>query len=211
MDTLEIISELFYLITFLAVLVIIGFLITWLVGKVSKNKATKKVGKRGSAITGIVLVVALLLGGITEAGYNQIATKRNQRFANYAAKYESLYLDVASKAEDVGNSEQQDWSDAIDEADDADDFDPDKAIAKSVADNVDDIEEINSDMRTMKKYVNGMKENETDKHSFKKYQKSYTELKNLTNLVTSPSGSYNSFTDNFGKYDDSTANAYKEF
>ncbi|WP_242363406.1 hypothetical protein [Limosilactobacillus antri] len=64
MDTLEILSGLFYLITFLAVLVIIGFLITWIVGKASKNKTTKKVGRRGSAITGIVLVVALLLAGI---------------------------------------------------------------------------------------------------------------------------------------------------
>lgn len=211
MDTLEIISGLSNIVFYLAILTIIGFLITWLVGKIIKNKTTKKVGRIGSAISGIVIVVSLIFGLAALAGYNQIATKRNQRFANYAAKYKSLYLDVASKAEDVGNNEQQDWSDAIDEADDADDFDPDKAIAKSVADNVDDIEKINSDMRTMKKYVNGMKENETDKHSFKKYQKSYTELKNLTNLVTSPSGSYNSFTDNFGKYDDSTANAYKEF
>lgn len=211
MNFLYDVSTLLYLLTFLAVAVIIGFLITWLVGKLSKSLTTKKVGKRGSLITGIVMIVCLLFAGITEAGYNQIAAKRNERFANYASKYESLYLKTASKAEDVGNAEQEDWSDAIDDSDDVDDFDPDETIAKSIADNVDDIEKVNANMHKMKSYVRGMKDNETNTHSFKKYQKSYTELKKLTNLVTSPSGSYNSFTDKFEDYDTSTANAYKDF
>lgn len=204
-------STIFYFIAFLAVLVIVGFLITWLVGKLSKNTTTKKVGKRGSLITGIVFIACLLLGGITEAGYNQVAAKHNERFANYAAKYESLYVKVAAKAEDVGNSEQKDWSDAINDSDDSDDFNPDEVISKSVANNIDDVEEINTDMRTMKKYVKGMQDNETHNHSFSKYQKSYTDLKKFTNLVVSPSGNYNSFTNNLDKLDNSIANEYKDF
>lgn len=211
MDTLYFFSGLFYLIGILAILVIIGFLITWLVGRSAKSPTTKKVGKRGSAITGIVLVASFLLGGVTQAGYNQIVTKRNERFANYASKYESLYLKTASKAEDIGNAEQKDWSDAIDNSDSEDDFDPDKTITDSMDDNADDIDDVTDNMHRMKTYVNGMKNNETDDHSFKKYQKSYTELKKLTNLVTSPSGSYNSFTDKFEDYDTSTANAYEDF
>ena len=210
MDFLYNVSTLFYLLFFLAIVVVIGFLITWLIGKIVKSNTTKKVGKRGSLISGIVMIACLLLAGITNAGYNQIATKQNERFASYASKYEKLYLKTATKAEDLGNAEQKDWSDAIDNSDDVDDFDPDETIAKSMADNVNDVEDINTDMHKMKGYVKGMKDNETYTHSFDKYQKSYTELKKLTNLVTSPSGSYNSFTDNFGKYDDSTASAYKD-
>ena len=55
-----------------------------------------------------------------------------------------------------------------------------------------------------------MKRNTTEDRNLKKYQKSYSELKKFTNLVTSPSGSYNSFTDSFNNYDVSTAEAYKE-
>ncbi|WP_191990873.1 hypothetical protein [Limosilactobacillus reuteri] len=45
MTVLAAISTLFYIVTFLAVLVLVGFLITLLVGKLSKNIKTKKVGK----------------------------------------------------------------------------------------------------------------------------------------------------------------------
>lgn len=211
MEFLYLLSGFLYILAILAVIVIFGFLITWIVGKSSKNETTKKVGKRGALISGIVMIVCFLFGALSQAGYSQIAAKHNEQFANYASKYESLYLKVATKAEDVGNNEQKEWSDAIDNSDDVDDFDPDEAISKSMADNIDDIEEINSDMRTMKKYVKGMKDNETETHSFNKYKKSYTELKKFTNLVVSPSGSYNSFTEDFNDYDTSTANAYKDF
>ena len=73
MDFLYNVSTLFYLLFFLAIVVVIGFLITWLVGKIVKSNTTKKVGKRGSLISGIVMIACLLLAGITNAGYNQIA------------------------------------------------------------------------------------------------------------------------------------------
>ena len=211
MEFLYLTSGFLYIIAIISVLVVIGFVITWIIGKSSKSLTTKKVGKRGSLISGIVTIMCFLFAGVTEAGYNQIVTKRNERFANYASKYESLYLKTASKAEDIGNAEQKDWSDAIDDSDSEDDFDPDKTITDSMDDNADDIDDVTTNMHKIKTYVNGMKNNETDSHSFKKYQKSYAELKKLTNLVTSPSGSYNSFTDKFGDYDTSTAAAYEDF
>lgn len=210
MTVLAAISTLFYIITFLAILVLVGFLITLLVGKLSKNNKTKKVGKIGSLITILVTVVALIIAGITDASYRQIATKHNQRFDYYAQKYEALYIKTAKKAEDIGNSETEKWSDAIDNSDSADDFDVDETITNAMVDNAGDIADVDANMKKIKEYTEGMKANETQDRSFDKYNKSYKELKNLTNLVTSPSGSYNSFSDDFSKYDTSAANAYKE-
>ena len=79
-----------------------------------------------------------------------------------------------------------------------------------MVDNAGDIADVDANMKKIKEYTEGMKANETQDRSFDKYNKSYKELKNLTNLVTSPSGSYNSFSDDFSKYDTSAANAYKE-
>ena len=210
MTVLAAISTLFYIITFLAILVLVGFLITLLVGKLSKNNKTKKVGKIGSLITILVTVVALIIAGITDASYRQIATKHNQRFDYYAQKYEALNIIKDKKEEDIVNSETEKLSAAIDNSDSADDFDVDETITDAMVDNAGDIADVDANMKKIKEYTEGMKANETQDRSFDKYNKSYKELKNLTNLVTSPSGSYNSFSDDFSKYDTSAANAYKE-
>lgn len=208
MNFIYILSGLFYTIAILAFLVIVGFLITWLVGKINKSKLVQTVGKRGSLITSIVLVAFLVLGVVTQIGYQQVASKMNTEFDNTAQRYETLYLTTAEKAEKVGNSEQKSWSDGIDNSED--DFNPDNVIAKSMAKNVDNIDDINNNMQKLKRYLAYMKRNTTEDRNLKKYQKSYSELKKFTNLVTSPSGSYNSFTDSFNNYDVSTAEAYKE-
>lgn len=208
MNFIYILSGLFYTIAILAFLVIVGFLITWLVGKINKSKLVQTVGKRGSLITSIVLVAFLVLGVVTQIGYQQVASKMNTEFDNTAQRYEALYLTTAEKAEKVGNSEQKSWSDGIDNSED--DFNPDNVIAKSMAKNVDNIDDINNNMQKLKRYLAYMKRNTTEDRNLKKYQKSYSELKKFTNLVTSPSGSYNSFTDSFNNYDVSTAEAYKE-
>lgn len=210
MTVLAVISTFFYIITFLATLVLVGFLITLLVGKLSKNNKTRKAGKIGSLITVLVTVIALLIAGVTDASYRQIATKHNQKFDYYAQKYETIYIKTAKKAENIGNSETEEWSNAIDNSDSADDFDVDETITDAMIDNAGDIADVDTNMKKIKEYTEKMKANETTDRSFDKYNKSYKELKNLTNLVTSPSGSYNSFSNNFSKYDTSTANAYKE-
>ncbi|WP_369681382.1 DUF3810 family protein [Limosilactobacillus coleohominis] len=205
------ISTIFYIIMILSGIVLIGFLITWIVAKIMKNKSVIKVGKIGSLVALIFALVGLVFGFTTNMGYNQIAAKRNRQFNYYAKKYEQKYIEIASTTEDVGNSESKDWSDAIDDSDSIDDFDVEDTVSDAVDDNSDDIDDINDGMKQIKKYVNGMKKNETKDHKFSKYQKSYTELKKFTNLVTSPTGSYNSFTDKLNDYDESTVNAYKDF
>lgn len=211
MNFLYNVSTIFYIVMILAGIVLIGFLITLTVSKLIKNNTIIKVGKIGSLIALIIALVGLVFGFAANVGYNQIAAKRNRQFNYYAQKYEQKYIEIASTAENVGNSESKHWSDSIDDSDSVDDFDVDSTISEAVDDNSDDIDDINSGMNQMKKYVEGMKKNETKDHKFSKYNKSYTELKKFTNLVTSPTGSYNSFTDNLNDYDESTANAYKDF
>lgn len=194
----------------LSILVIFGFLITWIVGKIVKNKRTSSVGKRGTLITLLIALILFVLYLCSFAGYQHIANERNERFDHFAEKYKSTYIVTAYQAEKVGNAEADDWEKAINDSSDSDDFDPDTVIEKTLVKHADQIDDVSDNMKKIDSYARGMSKNETPDRNTSKYKKSYNSLKKMTDLVTSPSGSYNSFSDNLSKYDQQTANAYED-
>lgn len=198
----------------LASLVLIGFGITWFVGK--NSKVTKKIGKLGSIISGSILalfLMAFLIGtGViahNEAVEKAQEAKMDKNFEKAVKTFNNNYYDTANKAEDIGNNIQEAWGDGIDNSVSADDFDVDSTIEDATMDNIVDITTVRLKTEKIGKAVKTMEKNDTGSYDFKAYKKAYEKLQAFTTLVCSPSGSYNSFNEEFSDLDTETANLYK--
>lgn len=120
-------------------------------------------------------------------------------------------LESGIKLEDVGNDITTYWSDYIYD----DKYDSiDAAVDKALDDNSYNITLLKSNHSTIKSYYSDLMvypENCEHCNEIKiKVQNTYAIYKKLYDLVISPTGSYNDFTDNFGDYDTQLANEYDE-
>ena len=95
-----------------------------------------------------------------------------------------------------------------DNSDSDDDFDVDQTITDIVDDNSSDIKKVETGLQRTEESLNKLKKNDTGKYSFSKYEKSYSESRKITNLVSSPSGSYSSFGDKFSDLDGKVSDSY---
>lgn len=133
--------------------------------------------------------------------------KDEQAFKAASDKFVTKYATIASNSEDLGNTIYDTWGDDIDNS--GDDYDPDDTLTKVMINNADDIMTIDNEVRSEKKLLNIMEAHKNDKYNYSTYKKAYTDLKSLTDLVTSTSGSYYDFGNDFSDADDAVASQYE--
>lgn len=214
---METVLGLLIIVASIVLLVVIGFAITWLTGIITKKNSIKSVGKIGIFISGGILLVLIMGTGVSNSIYNhqlkieaQAKSKMNENFRKEAKSFKTNYIYTAVKAEDLGNTEDSSWGDAIDDnTDSADDFDVDQTVSDILDDNSSDIEKAKDGLEEAKSSLNKLKKNDTGKYSYDKYDKSYIKLRRMVNFVSSPSGSYSTFGDKFSDLDNSVSEAYE--
>lgn len=199
----------------LAVLVVIGFFITWLVGKIIKKQGPTKTGKIGMIITSAFLAISVISIAVSYTSINNAAEEKakadkrmNKNFETAAAKFERTYLTAGGKMEEIGTSEYKYWGDEIDNSDSSDDFDVDAVVSDAVAYNSAKISDTNDELESLKKSLNKMKTNDTGKYDTKGYEKAYLRIKKMGSFVSYPTGSYYDFNDKMTKLDDAVNESY---
>lgn len=206
MEAALFLSSVGYLLTVVAFMITIGFLITLLVGHASGNETIFKVGKKGTLIAGIVLAGSLALGfgaGVVE---NNIATQRNSRFDNYAEKYTKLYAKTSTGAEDIANDVYDAWQDGIFDDKSDDDFDPNTVISASLEKDADKTYALENNMKKLKDTLDAMKDCDAPDRSIKLYQNSYDKMSEMADYVTNPYGNFNSFSETTNSQDKAVGN-----
>lgn len=205
-----------FCISIISLLTVIGFLITLLVGFIINKVGPKKTGKIGLYITIPILLISFLGSAITSSNINaerdrQIAIEdsKNKKFKKAADDFSATLYIASINAEDIGNKEYKAWRKAIDDSA-GDDYDVNDTIEKITSDNESDISSLNSDISTLYDDLKIMNKNDTKKYNYSLYKKTYKEINKFADFVTSPSGSYNDFSDGFSDIDKTVANAYSE-
>lgn len=190
--------------------IIIGFGIVLIVGFGVKKDSLKHTGKLGLIIGGAILVVSCIsvYGANTEIKKQR--AEANREFQYYSVKFNKLYAATGSLAEDIGNDEYSYWGDQIDKSDDPSDFSVDKVITEAADRNYGSIGKLEKNMKDLEGFLTLLKANSTGDLNYSQYKDAYYKMENMENLVSSPSGSYNSFGDNFEKYDNQILNAYNK-
>lgn len=218
---MDVLSGIFIILLILAILTLVGFFITFLVGYIGKFKTTKKVGLIGSCVSGGAAVLFALMAfcaGMVDT-HNQAQEQARQeekqkeqekKFKEASKRFNSLYYEVGTNSEDVAKAIADKWKDGINEADDADDFDVDSVIDDATTDEADDIEKIQSYNDDLKKQYSLIEKYSPNKETLKKYESAYNDLQDFVDLATSPSGSYNSYLDDYNELDHKTAKHMKE-
>lgn len=180
------------------------------------------IAKKCKSKTVITIVILLLIVGMIGFFLFQ-NVKKNDYYANMES-VSYLMLSGAAEAETAGNLIADVWRNAIFEESDietdkftkpygsfVDDFNDALVNLFVDEDFSDSISEIKSNQtevtEIMKKLTNPPKDYQAAYSVLKTYYDNYLKL---TNLVTNPTGSLQSFTDNFGTYDTETANAYSQ-
>lgn len=193
--------------------------------EVTGVKLTKKV----KVIIGTVIAI-LIAGGITAFGVTQYQKHReaeeySQRVEDYYDDLESVtytMLDGAAEAEESGNLIKQVWYNAIykkeDEATDkytkiknsfVSDFND--ALSNLFADSRFNkkISDIEDNQKTVNKLMKKLKNPPDEyKDAYEAVSKLYDAYISLTNCVTDPSGSLQTYSGTFNDADTNTANAY---
>lgn len=205
------------IITGITFLVVIGFGITLLLGITSKKQTARSVGKFGLFISGGIFLGMLLGTGIYNGIYHhqlkveeQEKSAMNTAFRKESKKYKSNYILTAIEAENLGNKEKKSWGDAITKSSrNNDDFNVDRTVSNILDDNASAIKRCKNSLEKTKKLLDKLSENDTGEYSYKEYADSYAELRRMVNLITSPSGSYSTFSNKFSDLDDKVSEVYE--
>jgi len=215
-ENMETILEIALFLLALLILVLLGFFITWVVGKIIKKNGPKKTGKLGMIITSPFIIIAII---ITFTSSYSIANKQaelvreekkeNKKFITASESFQTKYLSAGSNLEKAGTNEYNSWGDAID-SNESDDFDVDSVVTDAVTDNYDKILSADSDIQTLKKDLRTMKYNDTGKYDYNVYNKAYKNMKSFYTFVSSPSGSYMDFSDTMTKLDNKVTSSYDD-
>lgn len=177
--------------------------------------------RRKIIIFASILFIVLLIAIVGITGANKYSL---EMYGDNIVKTANTMLDGAAKAENTGNLTKRVWSNAIyskrDESTDkytmengkfVDDFNDalgnlfeDEEFRKAISEIQDNQNDVTELMKILKKPP-------------KKYEESYSVLKEyydnyikLTNLAINPTGSLNSFSDDFNIYDTETVNSYQK-
>lgn len=173
--------------------------------------------------TGLIIFIVILIGA-TVIGFGVV---QNVKKAEYYSDMETIsytMLDGAAKAEDAGNLIKSVWHNAIFEERDA-------KTDKYTIENgkfVDDFNDALDNLFEDEEFINSISEiknNQSESTDLmrkltsppKKYEEAYSVLKvyydnylKMTNTVISPSGSLNTFSEDFNSYDTETVDSYQK-
>lgn len=180
------------------------------------NYAKDRSKKRSFIVIGSSILATLLIGfsiNAYEAHLDKLAAEKEAdnvaAFKLEADQFTAKYMTIGSDAEDLGNTEYKAWNSEI-ESTTYDDYDPSDTITKLELDNASDISSIQTKMDKEKSLLASMKEHKNKTYHYSTYKKAYDDLKDMTDLVSYPSGSYNEFGDNFSTYDQTVADNYND-
>ena len=213
---MDILLTVSFIILVITLLIIIGFAITWIVGKIVKRNGPKKTGKIGIFITLPIMLVSLIATGISgykiqvqQAESEQIVKSENHKFNISARQFSNKYITAGSNMEDIGTNEYKSWGDEIDNSSDSDNFDVDTVVANIVSDNSDKISSADDDMIYLKKRIVTMKDNNNGKYDYSGYEKAYNRINKFYKFVSYPTGSYSEFSDTMTKLDNNVSDSYE--
>ncbi|KRN94072.1 hypothetical protein [Pediococcus stilesii] len=134
--------------------------------------------------------------------------KKDKKFKNTASDLLAKYYVIWGDSEDLGNSVNKDWENAID--DDPEGFDVEKTIDDIENKNDDKITAINDGIDELDTYLDILKKNDTGRYNYKDFEKANDNISTLSDLVTSPSGSYSSFGTKFSDDDDAVSKSFDD-
>lgn len=197
---MEYVVTIFGLISFVALLALIGLIITWIIGTRMKNKSTNKVGKLGTICTAITVVVSFGIASVAENRYEKNLADNRRTFREYAGNFRDDYYSAASSIEDASNAISDDWYDALG----SDNMETLVAASTEGQPKT----SVKKDLKHLKVDITMMKINDTGDldMSYKDFQKAYDELYRFYSLTYYPTGeSYASYRSKTSKYDESVA------
>ena len=198
------------LIAIIAIVILVGFAITWLVGISGQLATVKRVGRIGSIVVGVVLVISGGLAYGTDVYVQHQYAESDKQFQKYGKEFRAEYVSIWGTSEDVGNDIQDRWGTTIDNSSDDIDFDPSDTITMAVNANEDDISDMNKEVKKLEGTYALLKANDTGTYDFDAYTKAYKKMKEYADFVSDPSGSsYYSFNKDFGKYDQTAKKLFK--
>lgn len=188
----------------LALLVSIGFGITFGIGKFKKNPVALKTGKIGSLITLPLLLVAVVGSIAISTSINnqkieeaKLEKRMDKNFKKESSSVVTFAYTTTLQCEDLAKKIDDGWLDAINNSSSVDDFDVDATISNLVTTNQEDVDSINDDISLMGENITKMEANDTGNYDFDAYNNLYKHTKKLASFVTSPYGSYSDFTSTF--------------
>ena len=176
------------------------------------NSAVKQKQKKHKGVIISIIVFALIVVSVLGIGISQ------------KAKVSFTMLDGAAKAENSGNLIKSVWYNAIYEERNSE---TDKYTMKN-GKFVDDFNDALSELFADENFSNSISEIETNQYEVanlmkqlkeppKKYEEAYSVLKvyydnylKMTKIVISPTGSLNTFSEDFNTYDNNTVDSYEK-
>lgn len=186
------------------------------------NSAVKQKQKKHKGTIISIIVFALIVVSVLEIGISQKA-KELKYYSNMETVSFTM-LDGAAKAEDAGNLIKSVWYNAIFEERNSE---TDKYTMKN-GKFVDDFNDALSELFADENFSNSISEivaNQSDvanlmkqlKEPPKKYEEAYSVLKvyydnylKMTKIVINPTGSLNTFSEDFNTYDNNTVDSYEK-
>lgn len=211
------------IISVILIITALGFLTTFMAGKLTETRGARTTGKIGLMVT-LPLFLITLIGAINvNAQINNAAKQRahtekvkqqkqkalakdmNLKFID--AQYDlitKLYLS-ASTAETLAGTEQKAWRAAIFDSNES--FNIETAITKIESDNKATIDTLTSNLEVLEESIAIMSKNDTGKYDYAAYEKAYNSTRKFINFTTSISGSYSSFGTTYSELDREVADA----
>ena len=186
------------------------------------NATIKQKKKKHKGLMISIIVFALIVVSVLGIGMSQKA-KELQYYSNMETVFFTM-LDGATKAENAGNLIKSVWYNAIYEERDNE---TDQYTMKN-GKFVDDFNDALSGLFADENFSNRISEIETNQYEVadlmkqlqnppKKYEEAYSVLKayydnylKMTKIVISPTGSLNTFSEEFNTYDNNTADSYEK-
>lgn len=202
---MDYVVTIFGLISFMALLALIGLTITWIIGAKVKNETTKKVGKIGTICTAIITIISFGLAVATDSIYEQKLSDDRRTFRKYAGKFKNDYYSASLSIEKASNNIANDWYDALGEDDMG------TLVAVSAASQ--SKSSVKKELDRLKTDITFLKVNDTNDMdmNYKDFQKAYNELYSFYSLTYDPLGeSYSSYQSKTTKYDESVAKYLNE-
>lgn len=201
----------------LAIIVMIGFIITWGIFKKKGHIRGIRISKRVILLT-LPLIILLTISTISinnklvkaaaeeqreEEEYEKQRAKK-LKTAKTAFKY--LYLAAWSKTEDIAQQEHKVWGQAIDN--NVYSFDVDETLSNITDSQESDLSKLKDDVDSLEKLVSSIEDNSEYTSTDEAYEKAHSALKKFYRFVESPGGSYLSFSTKYSELDDATEEAY---
>lgn len=186
------------------------------------NSTFKQKKKKHKGVIISIIVVALIIVSVLGISIS-LKAKEREYYSNMETVSFTM-LDGAAKAENAGNQIKSVWYNAIYEKRDSE---TDQYTMKN-GKFVDDFNDALSCLFEDENFINSISEIETNqsevadlmkqlKNPPKKYKEAYSVLKvyydnylKMTKTVISPTGSLNTFSENFNKYDNDTVDSYEK-